>query len=468
MPETGDKAMVPGEASSTASGGASSTHNAELPSWVALDRRLRWWSESQQKYMAVRVSKIDDRKKLVIVTFELDKSVWKSVPFSKIGRSGCPLKELESSGSASSLRLSGRKDSYNQGSSKSSGQGGTSTPDWWTQEKARLLNPQEAKEKEAELERKRKKEREELEQKLEEQRRLELLAAEKKKVEEAFERRKKEAEEQRLKEEEEWRNNLRKRREQEAAEEEAHEREREERRKKRREDKEKEKDKKKREDNGESKINQVQEQFQMNPVAEKAGIRILIGEQVHAGMPTAVPSPPATHPLMWTGASQIPRAITPPPAPATSWAPVAQGSLARPAANPTMNSVAPVGMNSWGFGATAPSHAVVSGNWGLMGVGAAGGNAPPVSFNPDSTAVANASTQAAMGLWAPNSFEQPQSSFTGSGAWCGGMEGPASTALATPHANMTNMSHMCGGLPHQYQQASAASSGAWTGGWMGQ
>jgi len=200
MPETGDKAMVPGEASSTASGGASSTHNAELPSWVALDRRLRWWSESQQKYMAVRVSKIDDRKKLVIVTFELDKSVWKSVPFSKIGRSGCPLKELESSGSASSLRLSGRKDSYNQGSSKSSGQGGTSTPDWWTQEKARLLNPQEAKEKEAELERKRKKEREELEQKLEEQRRLELLAAEKKKVEEAFERRKKEAEEQRLKE----------------------------------------------------------------------------------------------------------------------------------------------------------------------------------------------------------------------------------------------------------------------------
>eukprot|EP00435_Cladocopium_sp_Y103_P008713 s2755_g2.t1 len=45
----------------------------------------------------VYVTKIDDKKKSVVVTFAADKKVWKEVPFSKLGRKGCPLQPFPAS-----------------------------------------------------------------------------------------------------------------------------------------------------------------------------------------------------------------------------------------------------------------------------------------------------------------------------------------------------------------------------------
>mmetsp|Transcript_101628 Transcript_101628/g.282810 ORF Transcript_101628/g.282810 Transcript_101628/m.282810 type:complete len:520 (-) Transcript_101628:97-1656(-) len=267
-----------GEAISGTASSGGGTHRGEVPSWVVLDQKLRWWSESQKKFMAVRVTRIDEQKRLVIVTFEADAKVWKSVPFSQLGRRGCPLQKCEGTGiglgakqrdkasgvkdkSSTGKKEPSKKEALNKepadkdakeptskdnigkdpaskdGSKDKEDEDGTATPNWWVMEKARLLNMDEYEKKEKEELERRRKEKEEQELRMEEQRRLEVLAAERRKVEEAFEMRKREAEAQKLREEEEWRNSLRLRREREAAEEEEREREREVRRKKRQEEK---------------------------------------------------------------------------------------------------------------------------------------------------------------------------------------------------------------------------------------
>jgi len=227
MPEANEAAKGEDLQHEGAIAGAASP--SALPAWVSVGRKLRWWSSSQQKFMVVLVTRVDEAKRLVIVTFEADKQVWKSVPFHMIGTRECPLQSMpEAKGSRDSTGGVASKDGKDDGHKKSTRER-SRTPDCWALEKKRLLDTTKMRQKDED---RRKKEKEK-----EEQRRVELLAVEKRKVEEAFERRKKEAEAQRLKEEEAWRENLRRRREKEAAEEQVREREREERRRKRREEK---------------------------------------------------------------------------------------------------------------------------------------------------------------------------------------------------------------------------------------
>merc|ERR1712187_241252 len=227
-------------ASTSASGGNS------CPPWVAHGKRLRWWSQSQQKFVFVLVSKVDEAKRHVVVTFEADKKVWKSVPFSKLGLRDCPLQDMPEAGrdkDKDKEKTKGKKESGKDSKDAATSRGGTSdhgkknpdaedgsrTPDWWSQEKKRMLDGSAVQQKIKEHEQKEKKELDKEKQLKEERRRKELVEKEKRKVEEAFEKRKREAEALKLKEEEEWRENLRKRREREAAEEAEKEKEREER-----------------------------------------------------------------------------------------------------------------------------------------------------------------------------------------------------------------------------------------------
>jgi len=211
------------------SAAASSKAQAKLPPWIALGKKLHWWSESQKKNMSVRVTKIDDKKNLVIVTFEVDEKVWKSVPFSKIGQKDCPLRKPEEAAKKEDGSAT-KKEKKRKASKERS-----ATPDWSSKEYLKMLHEKEVQRELKAEEEKRKEE----ERKKEEKKRQELVAAEKRKVEQAFEKRKREAEAQKLREEEEWRKNLIKQRQQEAAEEEVKQKEKEERRKKRKEEKEK-------------------------------------------------------------------------------------------------------------------------------------------------------------------------------------------------------------------------------------
>eukprot|EP00929_Paragymnodinium_shiwhaense_P076261 TRINITY_DN39184_c0_g1_i1.p1 TRINITY_DN39184_c0_g1~~TRINITY_DN39184_c0_g1_i1.p1 ORF type:complete len:432 (-),score=146.32 TRINITY_DN39184_c0_g1_i1:62-1357(-) len=229
-----------------------------LPRWVSLGRRARWWSQSQQKFMGVVITSLDDAKKQVVVTFESDKKVWKSVPFSKLSAQDCPLSayrsdEKAAEGSASSpkhLERETDKDNVAENdrgqengaeAEKAAPRDGSATPDWWTMEKQKIKSSAKQLSSAKVEEERKKKEREEEEKRLEEQRRADKLAAERRKVEEAFEKRKKEQEEAQFKAEEEWREKLRTRRLKEAAAEEERDKEKEERRRIRREEKDKKK-----------------------------------------------------------------------------------------------------------------------------------------------------------------------------------------------------------------------------------
>mmetsp|Transcript_57671 Transcript_57671/g.134338 ORF Transcript_57671/g.134338 Transcript_57671/m.134338 type:complete len:1012 (-) Transcript_57671:75-3110(-) len=224
---------------------------ATLPQWVSLGAKLRWWSESQNKHHNVRVSKVDEKQRLVFVTFELNSKVWKSVPFSLLGRSSCPL--LPPAGSSTQgpssadgiaslppqvqARVSQPRSPTSRRTSLRSR---SKTPEWWQMESKMTLEERLA-EQEREKRRLEEQKRREQERLREERRRKELVEAEQRKVQEAFEQRKREAEERKLREEEEWRQRLREQREQEAAEEaleheEEMQKEREERRKKRKEE----------------------------------------------------------------------------------------------------------------------------------------------------------------------------------------------------------------------------------------
>merc|ERR1711988_199974 len=78
--------------------------------------------------MGVAVTKVDDKNKQIIVTFEADKKVWKSVPFSKLGSKDCPLQKLEE-------RSKATKHTTENGAAEREG---SKTPDWWEDEKKKM------------------------------------------------------------------------------------------------------------------------------------------------------------------------------------------------------------------------------------------------------------------------------------------------------------------------------------------
>eukprot|EP00928_Gymnodinium_smaydae_P099623 TRINITY_DN9561_c0_g1_i2.p1 TRINITY_DN9561_c0_g1~~TRINITY_DN9561_c0_g1_i2.p1 ORF type:complete len:244 (-),score=56.66 TRINITY_DN9561_c0_g1_i2:155-799(-) len=62
---------------------------ASLPDWVEVGHVLCYVSRSNNSVTHhVKVQKIEERKQTVLVTFEMDKKVWKRVPFSEISRLG--------------------------------------------------------------------------------------------------------------------------------------------------------------------------------------------------------------------------------------------------------------------------------------------------------------------------------------------------------------------------------------------
>lgn len=62
---------------------------AALPDWVEVGMRLCYVSKSNANVTHhVKVKQIEERKQTVLVVFEMDKKVWKRVPFSEISRVG--------------------------------------------------------------------------------------------------------------------------------------------------------------------------------------------------------------------------------------------------------------------------------------------------------------------------------------------------------------------------------------------
>jgi len=179
-----------------------------LPSWVTERNRCQWWSESQKRMFPVRISAIDKGKKLVFATFEHDAKIWKSIPFSLLVRSSCPLRKTGSGPPVSDGRrflasgmgsvcgvastVAGLSDvraiSNRRGRSRSR----SPTPQWWCQELSDVFAGRPKQVGDPEKEEKTKTE----------QRRKEMLEAEQRKVEEAFEKRKREAEAQKLRDRE--------------------------------------------------------------------------------------------------------------------------------------------------------------------------------------------------------------------------------------------------------------------------
>ncbi|CAE8611048.1 unnamed protein product, partial [Polarella glacialis] len=196
-------------------------------------QRLQWFSTSLKKLIPVKVTKMDHAASQVIVTFEMDSKVWKSVPFWFLSKEECPLKgplpgqEKEDSGDEEDRKK--RKVARR-----------SVTPDVWEMERKRIQATQYLTADHAVREAEQKAEEDRVRKIEEEHRRRAVQEAERQKVQEAFEKRKKEAEEQRLREEEEWRQRLVEKRKKEAeeeatqlAEEEADEEERQERKRKR-------------------------------------------------------------------------------------------------------------------------------------------------------------------------------------------------------------------------------------------
>merc|ERR1711920_646774 len=69
-----------------------------LPLGLAVGASAQWYSESRKALLPVHVTKIDKVQKIVIATFDENASVWKSVPFSLLGRPECPLKLDQTAG----------------------------------------------------------------------------------------------------------------------------------------------------------------------------------------------------------------------------------------------------------------------------------------------------------------------------------------------------------------------------------
>jgi len=111
------------------------TQDVALPSWIRIGAKCRWWSESQKTLHPIVITSLDTLKRRVVVHFEADHRVWKTVPFAHLGSSG-PLRPLTSNtpepvaekqkgslAAAASAEQNGGKEKED----------GTSTPPWYEQ-----------------------------------------------------------------------------------------------------------------------------------------------------------------------------------------------------------------------------------------------------------------------------------------------------------------------------------------------
>ena len=53
----------------------------DLPDWIKVGEKARWWSNSQKQFCDVNISVVDETARQVTVTFVQDTSCWKMVPF---------------------------------------------------------------------------------------------------------------------------------------------------------------------------------------------------------------------------------------------------------------------------------------------------------------------------------------------------------------------------------------------------
>jgi len=108
------------------------------PSWVKVGSKCKWWSESQKTSHPIVVTSIDLAKKRVVVHFEADHRVWKTVPFALIGSNG----PLRPSGpdtgdalapDASKHQKAGPRAAKQEGAGGRDEEDGTATPPWYEQ-----------------------------------------------------------------------------------------------------------------------------------------------------------------------------------------------------------------------------------------------------------------------------------------------------------------------------------------------
>eukprot|EP00929_Paragymnodinium_shiwhaense_P091167 TRINITY_DN511_c0_g1_i1.p1 TRINITY_DN511_c0_g1~~TRINITY_DN511_c0_g1_i1.p1 ORF type:complete len:969 (+),score=340.64 TRINITY_DN511_c0_g1_i1:81-2987(+) len=349
----------------------------------ALGDKLQWYSASQKKLCPVRVTKISEKSRVVVVTFEENSAVWKSVPFSLLGQPDCPLRKPQVKRSHT-----GVPDMAVAAAATNKPRSRSATPDWKELEKQKMQKMKDNEEAEkAEIEKAIAAEEERLKQ---EAKRKEMIEAEKRKVEAAFEKRKKEAEEQARREEEEWRAKLVAERElesalceaEEAREAELEEKEREERKKRRAEEK---KDKKKRqeaedrrreaEEEKERRRRQAEAQFEQTcnagkprvdvPAATAAAAAAIAAGRNFAGVPLGVQAallqqqrPQQGQTAAWQGQA------------ASQW----PGQAGNPSMAPLMAAAAAMGMQGKAAWARPPGHAAATGPAGVLGKG---GEVPP-------------------------------------------------------------------------------------------
>lgn len=112
---------------------------SKLPSWTCVGAKCKWHSESTKAVHTVVVTSVDLVKRRVVVHFEADHKVWKTVPFAYAGGTG-PLQPYDGP-----ARQSGQDGKDASAASQQAGakappkgdrkgeQDGTSTPPWYEQ-----------------------------------------------------------------------------------------------------------------------------------------------------------------------------------------------------------------------------------------------------------------------------------------------------------------------------------------------
>ncbi|CAE7556949.1 unnamed protein product [Symbiodinium natans] len=61
--------------------GSTADTGKDLPGWIKVNERARWWSNSQKQFCDVTITLVDESARQVTVTFVQDAACWKMVPF---------------------------------------------------------------------------------------------------------------------------------------------------------------------------------------------------------------------------------------------------------------------------------------------------------------------------------------------------------------------------------------------------
>eukprot|EP00927_Polykrikos_kofoidii_P083997 TRINITY_DN8740_c0_g1_i1.p1 TRINITY_DN8740_c0_g1~~TRINITY_DN8740_c0_g1_i1.p1 ORF type:complete len:759 (-),score=168.87 TRINITY_DN8740_c0_g1_i1:69-2345(-) len=131
-----------------------------LSSWVKIGAKCRWKSETTKTFHNVVVTSVDPVKRRVVVHFEADSKVWKTVPYAYIGGAG-PLQPVEGvaagqQGAQAQQVQQAKKGAVAENGAKAEKKAddGTATPPWYEQlwqAESRQGQKQEVKQKEAEV-----------------------------------------------------------------------------------------------------------------------------------------------------------------------------------------------------------------------------------------------------------------------------------------------------------------------------